>query len=335
MKNILILIFLFTLTGCFKEDEFVIEPIKIQEIKLPYSMYEVQAYYNLANAEVLSHSNYADWDLGFESSTTGYHIILNSSKFMYAGNTGLTDFHSVTTNVADTMIFDKSNGDLNSTAIGEWADFSNLQAPIFYKKVYIINRGVDEEGNKFGFKKIVFEKLENDTYFIRYANLDNSDEHTFQIPKNPLKNIVQFSFDNGGNINAQQPDKDLWDICFTKYTSILFDDFNVPTPYLLRGVLINSNNIEVARDTINTFTSITNSNIDSYTFFSNQDIIGYDWKEYKNDIYSIVDNITYIIKDRNNSYYKLRFTGFYNSIKDDPNYGAKGYPSFEIFKLTE
>ncbi|NVO10890.1 MAG: HmuY family protein [Bacteroidales bacterium] len=338
MIRIFIIIFsAFALTSCFDENSFVIKPIPTPatniEVKIPFSMYEYQTFYNLMDSVVVSHNNYADWDLGFEASSSGYHIILNASKFMYAGNTGITDFNSVISNTAATMIFDNSNGNLDSTAIGNWADFTNPSNPVFFNKVYIINRGVNEDGISFGYKKIIFEKLENNTYYIHFANIDNTDEHYFQIPKNTSVNFVQFSFDNGGNLNTQQPDKDLWDLCFTKYSSILLDDNKVPTPYIVRGVLIN-NGLSVAKDTITSFASINFNNINSYTFSTKKDAIGYDWKIYKNDIYSIVDHYSYIIKDRNNVYYKLRFTGFYNSIKGDPHYGIKGYPSFEFIKLN-
>lgn len=334
MKRIyLIILSVISLTSCFDENQYVIKPVPIAEIKIPYSMYEEQIYYNLADTEIVHHNNYSVWDLGFEASPNGYHIILNTSKFMYAGNTGKTDFNAVTTNLADTMIFDRSNGNLDSTAVGNWADFSDAQNPIYYKKVYIINRGVDENGVSFGYKKIVFEKLENDTYYIHYSNLNNSDEHYYQIPKNPSVNFVEFSFDNGGNLNNQEPDKDLWDLNFTKYSTILFDDKHVPTPYLVRGVLIN-NGISVAKDTVTPFSQINYSSISNYTFSTKQDAIGYNWKIYRNDDYIVVDHYTYIIIDRNKNYYKLRFTAFKNIIEGDPHFGVRGYPSFELQKLN-
>ncbi len=326
-----------TLSSCFKEDDYVIEPIRFEItsilLKSPISMYEEQAYINLYDTAIVGHNNYADWDLGFESSSTGYHIILNSSKFMYAGSTEQTDFASVTSNIASTMLFDRSSGNLDSTAIGNWCDFSNPLNPIFPKKVYIINLGVDENGNSFGYKKIVFEKLENDTYYIHFANLDNTDEHYYQIPKNTLKDFVQFSFNNGGNLDTQQPDKDKWDLNFTKYSTILYDDNGTPTPYLVRGVFI-SDGISVAKDTLSDFKSIDINKVNSYTFSSKQDAIGYDWKVYKNDLYLVKPHYIYIIKDRNNNYFKIRFTGYYNNIANHPHYGEKGYPSFEYAKLN-
>jgi len=335
MRILTIILFALSLTSCFDEDGYVIKPIPIVDVKIPYSMYEEQTFFSLYDTLIVSHNSYADWDLGFEATPTGYHIILNTSRFMYAGNSGLTDFSSATTNTADTMMFDRSSGNLDSTAIGNWADFSDALNPIYPKNVYIIDRGVDESGISFGYKKIIFEKLENDSYYIHYANLDNSDEHFLQIPKNPSANFVQFSFDGGGNLNTQQPNKDLWDLNLTKYSTILFDnnDNNRPTPYLVRGVLINKG-VSVAKDTITPFSSITISSISSYTFSTKQDAIGYDWKDYINGEYIIIDHYSYIIKDKNDNYYKLRFTNFKNTIDGDAHYGVRGYPSFEMTKLN-
>lgn len=298
-------------------------------------MYADQTYFNLFDIIVVSHNNFADWDLGFETTPNGYHIILNTSRFMYAGVTNSTNFSLVTTNIADTMIYDRSSGHPDSTAIGDWADFSDPLNPVFPKKVYIIDRGIDESGNSFGYKKIVFEKLEDDIYYIRFANLDNSDEHTFEIPKNAAVNFVQFSFNGGGNLNTQQPGKELWDLNLTKYSTILFDNANnnKPTPYLVRGVLINKG-VTVAKDTITPYKSISLNNISGYTFSNKQDAIGYNWKSYINGNYIVKPHYSYIIKDRNNNYYKLRFTGFNNTIIGDIHYGVKGYPSFEMSKLN-
>lgn len=334
MKKLIIILFPFILTSCIDENQYVIKPMDMQEVKVPYSLYQYQTYFSLSTSEIVGYNSYDAWDLGFESSTDGYHIILNASRFMYAGNTKTTDFYSVQQNIADTMLFDNSSGNLDSTAIGQWLDNSDNKNPVFFKHVYIIDRGVDELGNKFGFKKIVFEKLENDTYYFRFSNLDNSDEHEYQITKNPELNFVLFSFDNGGNTDVQQPPKDQWDICFTKYTSILYDNNNVPTPYIVRGALINPNGISVAKETVKPFDEIKYSDVLNHSFLNSQDGIGYDWKIYKDDKYFIVDNWSYIIHNRDNNYYKLRFTGFYNNIKDDPHYGEKGYISFEMTQLN-
>lgn len=328
MKYILILIPLLLVTGCFPEDKQVV-PLNIDIVEIPYSMYENQTWYNLYTNSVTSTNSFLDWDLGFESNGPDHHIILNTSRFMYAGNTESTDFNGIISNICDTMIYDDSNGDLNKTAIGNWADFSDPGNPLYPKKVYIINLGTDNNGASYGFKKIVFDKFENDSYSIHFSNLDGTDGHDFQIPVDPERSFTLFSFLNGGSVVTIQPADNDWDVCFTQYSTILFDDNNVPTPYLVRGVYLNSAGTSAVSDTINSFYDITLNDVDNYTFSSAQDAIGYKWKDYKNDSYKINPEIFYLIRDQRGIYYKLKFTGYYNIT------GARGYPSFQIIKLSQ
>ncbi len=314
------------LTSCFKDDEQII-PFEIDEIEIPYSMYEYQTYFSITDQSIVSQHHYSDWDVGFESSKDGYHIILNYARYMYAGNTFETDFYSVKSNMASEMFFDNSSGNLDSTALIDWADFSDTDNPVFNEYVYIIDRGKNESGEEFGLKKIVFEKLETDTFYIHFANLDNSDEYYLKIPKDTTVNFTLFSFEDGGNLDVQEPDKSLWDICFTKYSTVIPDNYGTPTDYLVRGVLLNPyKNIDVALDTINYFYEITSDLFSNYDYSGNQDAIGYDWKVYSDNIYEVQDYHSYILKNVDNIDYKLRFTKYYNED------GVKGYPSIEIMQ---
>jgi hypothetical protein len=328
MKQIIILIILTFLTGCFPKDNKV-APLNIDIVEIPWSTYDYQSWFSLQDMSVISHNLFTDWDLGFESNGTGHNIILNTSRFMYAGNTGSTDFYGITSNICDTMIYDDSNGDLNKTAIGKWADFTNPINPVYPKKVYIINLGADNNGVPYGFKKIQFELFESDTYTIHFSNLDGSDEHNYQITTDPERSFTLFSFQNGGTVASVQPINTKWDLCFTQFSTIIFDDNNIATPYLVRGVYLNSEGTTAVADSINSFFDITANDIDNYTFSASQDAIGYKWKDYKNDSYKINPNIFYIIKDQRGEYYKLKFTGFYNIS------GERGYPSFQANHLTK
>lgn len=328
MKYLIPLIFVFLLTGCFPGDK-IVTPRNIDIIEIPYSTYDNQVWFSLRDMSIASYNSYLDWDLGFESDNTGHHIILNTSKFMHAGNTGSTDFYGITSNICDTMIYDASDGDLDLTAIGNWADFTNPADPVYPEEVYIIDLGADNNGVPFGYKKIVFENYVNSTYSIHFSNLDGSDEHSYQIVTDPERKFTLFSFQNGGYTAAiQPPDKD-WDLCFTQYSTVLFDNNGVATPYLVRGVYLNPAGTSAAADSINSYYDIEINNATGYNLSSAQDAIGYDWKVYENDTYSIRPDIFYIIKDQRDEYYKLKFTGYYNSI------GARGYPSFQVVNLSK
>jgi hypothetical protein len=327
MKQIVVLIILTLLTGCFPEDDKVV-PLDIDLVEIPYSMYNYQSWFSLQDMSVTSYNSFTGWDLGFESNGNGHNIILNTSRFMYAGNTGSNDFYGITRNICDTMIYDDSSGDLSKTAIGKWADFTDPAIPVFPKNVYIIDLGTDNNGDRYGFKKVQFEQFVADSYTIHFSNLDGSEEHNLQIKTDPERSFTLFSFSNGGTVVPVQPIDSKWDMCFTQYSTILFDDNNVATPYLVRGVYINPAGTTAVSDTINSFNDITSDDLGTYGFSSAQDAIGYKWKDYKNDSYKINPGIFYIIKDQRGVYYKIKFSGYYNKS------GERGYPSFQVIRLT-
>jgi len=162
------------------------EGIKIGQADLG-SDYGNRVYYKLSSNMAVKTITGKDYDLGFESSATGWHILLNSSRFMYAGNSESKEFEEISSPSGIALSFDKSDGNLDSTAVGRWADFSN-DAPLFYKHVYVIDMGLDQQGMPLGYKKTVFEELVDDIYTVRFANMDGSNDFTVQIPKAADKN---------------------------------------------------------------------------------------------------------------------------------------------------
>jgi hypothetical protein len=332
-----ILSMMILLTSCFKEDEKITphDPgdVKTEAIELTKD-YRYQVYFDLGSGVVVSTNLKKDWDLGFECSPGGWHIILNTSNFMVAAATSLTDFNLQIDTVGYKWKFDVSSGNLDSTAIGKWIEFLPTDSAKSYSnEVYVIDRGYDELGNLRGLKKIVFQGLENDTYTFRYANLDGTAENTFTVVKDPAVNYVFFSFDEGGKQVLLEPPKYDWHLLFTQYTTLLFTDEGDPYPYLVTGVLSNPSTTVVAQDTLYDFSSISLDIVDNLLYSKNQDEIGYDWKDIVGDVssgnvsYVIVEGLNYVIRDREGFYYKLRFISFYNDS------GDKGYPTFEYQRL--
>jgi len=325
------------LTSCFKEDEKV-KPhdpgdVITKSIELTRD-YRYQVYYDLGNNEVISTNLKKEWDLGFECSSEGWHIILNTSSFMVASNTGSDDFSAPIDTTGYTWHFDKSDGNLDSTAIGNWLTFSQPDSSKIYSNdVYVIDRGYDELGNLRGLRKVVFLSLEGDVYTFKYAKLDGSEETTFTVTKDPAVSFMCFSFDDGGKQLDFEPPRYDWDLLFTQYTTLLYTNEGDPYPYLVTGVLSNRQGVEVATDTIMDFQSINVNSVEQLEFTTIQDEIGYDWKDVVGDVntgsvtYVIVEGLNYVIRDHEGYYYKLRFISFYD------NTGNKGYPTFEYQQL--
>ncbi len=322
-------ILLFALTSCFEEDEMVMphEPgdLMVGMAELTES-YKYQVFYNLETNSVVKQNLISEWDLGFETSATGWHVVLNTSKMMLAGNTGQTDFAKVKSSGGITMNFDPSNGNLDSTAIGNWYKLTD-RMPVSLENVYIIDRGTDENYDLLGEKKITFNIHDEKTYLIRFANLNGSAEKTMLIPKDTSVNFVCFSFEKG--IVKIEPDKNNWDLQFGKYSTLLFTDTGDPYPYLVTGVLLNPYKTEAALGTNHQFDKVTFEIAENQKLVKRKDIIGYEWKlyDFKNGMYQVIPEKIYILKTSVGYYYKLRFIDYYNST------GEKGYPTFEFLRL--
>jgi hypothetical protein len=325
------------LTSCFKEDEKITphDPGDVKTVVIELTKdYRYQVYYDLGSGEVVSTNLKNQWDLGFECGAEGWHVILNTSNFMVAAETGLTDFDLPIDTAGYQWKFDVSSGNPDSTAIDNWVEFSSPDSVKAYSnEVYVIDRGYDEAGNLRGLRKVLFGEVDDSTYRFRYANLDGTAENTFIIKKDPSVNYTFFSFDDGGKQLSLEPPKYDWDLVFTQYTTLLITDEGDPYPYLVTGVLSNPLSIAVAQDTLYDFATISLDVVDNFIYSLQQDEIGYDWKDIVGDVntgnvsYAIVEGLNYIIRDREGFYYKLRFISFYN------NNGDKGYPTFEFQRL--
>ncbi|MEA3504791.1 MAG: HmuY family protein [Bacteroidota bacterium] len=287
--------------------------------------YKFQIYYSLENKKKVSKNIKSDWDLGFESTTNGWHIILNSSKHMKVGKSESTSLQEEINSAEIQMSFDAATGSLDSTAINNWRDES--------PKVYVIDRGSDENGTVLDFKKVIFEKLENEKYFFAFSDMNGTNIQNFEISKNPEKNFVSFSFNNNGEVKNIEPISTDWDILFTQYSKMLYDG-ETPFPMNVTGALINKSHIKTAEITNVSYENITADNIHAFNYLAYADVIGYDWKELSGDVtsgnftYVMQENLCYVLHNTlSDKYFKLRFKGFYNKS------GEKGYPSFEYQEI--
>jgi hypothetical protein len=322
------LILTLSLSSCFKEEELVPphEQGNLEEgVAAIGSLYENQVYYDLFENKEVSSNNLSAWDLSFESSAGGWLIRLNSAKFMLAGNSFDTAFSETLVMDSLNMKFDKSDGDPDSTAIGPWFDFSE-DSTWSLRHVYLIDLGSDDLGQSLGFKKVQFDIVGND-FIIRYANPDNSGETTLQIGRDPSRDLIHFSFENG--IMEIAPPPELWSLLFTRYTTMLVTDEGEDYPYLVVGALLNPNGVIAALDTIHSFMDLDVNVLTELEFTKQSDVIGYEWKDYDFDdgVYTIIPGLNYVIRDRDGFYYKLRFVDFYNDL------GVKGYPKFEFVRI--
>jgi hypothetical protein len=334
-KHIIVALIIAVLfSSCFKDDETLpsrVNPVEVVTIPMG-QYYTYQTYFNLTEDSLVSSNLKSDFDLSFSSGDSSWIIRLNTSTFMKAAMTEQTELTAVTDTAGMVWKFDNSNGDPDSTALYSWLDISGNDT-LFFGKVYVINRGINELGVNLGLRKIIFEKLKNNTFYFKYSNMDNSGLVEASVRKDAAFNEVQFSLKTGEVIQIQPPTLN-WDLLFTQYTTLLYTNTGDAYPYLVTGTLINRACTTVAFDSTLVFNQITIDDVQLLEFSSQQDKIGYDWKELYGDInsgdyyYKTRDNYNYIIRSKAGIYYKLRFVNFYSAET-----GEKGYPTFEYQRL--
>lgn len=279
--------------------------------------YKWQFFYDLGTNTVVGQNLKTVWDLGFEATASGYHVILNTAKAMYVRNMGAASFTSITDTNGFTANrkWDEPSGNIDSTAIGDWRNTNS---------VYIIDRGYNETGVHQGYRKIQFQQYTANNYTVRFAELNGAGDTIFQIQKDSAYNFTFLSFSNGGQTLIVEPPKKDWDLCFTQYLHIFYNPLQ---PYLVTGALLNRYQTRAVMDSLKTFSEIKFSDVNSYTFSSNVNTIGYSWKFFGNGVYTIFPQMNYIIRDSEGYYFKLHFIDFYDQS------GNKGNPKWEFQHL--
>ena len=323
MKRAGLICIYFLFISC-EQNEIAIEKHPMGEIEESQismgSNYSKQIFYNASTNMVVSNNLKTDWDLAFETSENGAQIIINSSTFSQISELTNHIFDDpVPVSIEDlTWQWDSPEGIYYSTAFGVTTS----------SNTYILDRGYNLDGTLRGYRKIRIDSVNSTAFFITCANLDNTGLQNFEVKKDSRYNYQYLSFNDNSILNIEPP-KDDWDLVFTQYTHLFVDNIETPA-YLVTGVLINYlNNVMVAKDTVNSFDAITVDIINTYSFSNYQDAIGYNWKEYnfQSQAYTVNTDITYILKDVSDRYFKMRFIDFYNDN------GIKGYPKFEIQEL--
>lgn len=321
------MLFILLLSSCFKEDVIVPMPeqgdIQTGVIALG-QYYSQQVFYDLSGNSIISSNTITDWDIAFECEEDQWHITLNAAKMMYAGNSRDTTFANISSADGLDMLFDKSDGDMDSTAIGKWYYFENNVAKS-HRYVYVLDLGTDGSATNIGMKKITLDIVEGN-YNLKYANLDGSNLKNTVISKDPTFRHMYFSFKDDAVVNIA-PAKDLWSLKFSKYATML-ESNRQDYPYLVTGALLNPELVSVAIDTGDFFEFSIHDTI-KHLFSKEKDFIGYDWKYYSFDdeMYSIVPYKNYIIKNHDGFFYKLRFISFYDE------FGTKGSITIETVRL--
>jgi len=317
---------LFCFSGCFKDD-IPIEPVEKSGVSIKNSIYTVQSFFDLSENKIVKSNPNESWDLAFETQPDGWLIRINYASLKGIYHTGVTDFNQTSFSpLKENWIYDASSGNPDSTAVGNWKQYGS-EGP----QVLLIGT-FDGDGYQ-SFKKLIFKTVNDTSYQFSYANLNGSNKVDKILKKDTAYNFIYYSLIKNDTV-VIEPQKHAWDILFTQYITTLFESNGNPAyNYPVRGIYINPFKVEAVLDTVNSYSSITDLTIGSYSFSSIQDYIGYNWKSVEvnqsanSATYNVRKNYSYVIKDNEEQYYKLRFLSFVNDSL------VVGYPKFETSKL--
>ncbi|MDI1234746.1 MAG: HmuY family protein [bacterium] len=329
-------------TSCFKKDDAVTLPPGYTEISSCFmgtdaDHYSKQMYFDLSTNKFYE-NQLQDWDICFQSSDDGFGVFINGGNGITVRKAELYNLNESKTNDVDNYILlqnelvDASNGNPDQSAMGDWKTYKKPSGTgDTIHGIYFIELGYITSRDRF--KKLQIISV-NDSFFnVKICALDSNNASIIKIPKNKTQNFTYYSFKNKGSIvNLAEPPKNEWDFVFTKYRTTIP---NPPTTilYTLTGVLNNPNNVAVYMEKVVKFDDINANSISNLNFNTDRDAIGYDnWKtfDYINGAkgrYTVHPEITYIIRDTDNKFYKLRFLDFYDKAD------RTGNPKFEFIRI--
>ena len=277
--------------------------------------YTNQSFYSLENGEVANLNN-TDWDLAFSTATMSSSIRINAGmgtelySYPLGDTTDWNNFNS--SNLSNWLpIYNSDTNwfvgafDKNSTSMFDmgWGMYSMITHHVTGDSLYAIKTvGGD-------WKKLWIQKLANDEYTFKYANLDGTNEINTSVSKLNYsdKNFIYYSLDQNSVLD-REPNSIDWDITFTKYITPVQG-----MPYGVTGVMSNDG-VQVAQ-----VDNLPDPN--SYTDYSQHlmsteiNTIGYDWKSFDMSTfsYSVEPYRCYFVKDLQDKVWRMIFTSFEGS----------------------
>ena len=326
---LILLMFSLLAYSCFKEDERAV-PYPGEIITIRDSVQKHQSYFDFESGNVIRFNMLNAWQLGFESTPDGWHIVTNSGDGWFMFNTGLTDA-GIIPEMPDNLkgLYDVQHAYPDSTATGAWVTF-DAGTPSYTGNIYLL--GQYENGSFDNLKQIVFLEISEDSYRFSYHDEMNGNADTVVIAKENNVNFVYYSFNQNKQVNLE-PEKASYDMVFGSYYDMA-TNFGITMPYMVGGALLNIWETSATLDTMHNYDDITYEIASAFEYTSQRDIPGFRWKTVTVDVsgggaatYAVKTNYSYIIHTAQGNFYKMRFLSY--SLD-----GRSGYPQFE-YRLLE
>ena len=309
-----------------------------------------QVYIDLSEGSMIS-VEVNTWELAFENN--GNAIRTNTAKKVAIAKPTESNFDDVASDDGLVYAYDSDDGDLNTTALAGW----QANTP------YIIDLGVDENGNALGKKKIMITESTSSDVTIQYADLDGTNAVTNTIGHN-TGSFTFFSLIDNQTVTVEPLN---WDFVLSGVSvrtgapcgalgGGAQPGINCDIYRLTASANSNSyNGVEVAKD--DPFEDLEQNDdpnaeknqktigdgnygelaLEDFSTIGGSaagNAIGRSWLQilqpHSAGIYKIYDFITYLVKDQDGNYYKVRFLAY----KGGDN-AENGNPTFEYELITE
>lgn len=309
-----------------------------------------QVYVNLSEGTLTS-VRVNTWELAFEND--GNAIRTNTAKKVAVATPAETNFDDVTSDAGLVYAYDSEDGDLNTTAFAGWE----------VNKPYIVDLGVDENGNALGKKKIIITAASSSEVSLQFANLDGSEGDKRDISLD----AGAFTFFSLMDKQTVTVEPENWDFVLTGVSvrtgapcfalgPAAMPGINCDVYRLAASAMTNHYaGVEVAKDdpfhgldqnddpaSEKNQKSIDDGNFETldvadFNLIGGSDAgnaIGRSWLQilqpHSSGVYMVYDFITYIVKDQDGNYYKVRFLAYKGG-----NNAENGNPTFEYELITE
>ena len=280
------------------------------------SNYSNQSFYSMENGEI-QNNDATMWDIAFSTTQMSSSIRINGGMgaelYLYPhGDT--TDWNSFnSSNLSSwTPVYNSDTNwligafDKHSSSAFDmgWGMYNITTHNVVGDSLYAIKT---TDG---AWKKLWIRSLTSGTYYFTFSDFDGSNEQNQYAQKSidSTANFLYYSLDYVCPFHGYEPNKNNWDITFTKYITSVQG-----MPYGVTGVLSNSG-IKVAQvdnlPTPDTYTDYT-----QHLMTTEMNTIGYDWKEFDMSSFSYLlnSNRCYFIKDLNDKIWRVIFTLFEGS----------------------
>lgn len=276
--------------------------------------YANEVYYSFENGVVMTTPRNV-WDIAFYTQAFSAGIITNDGmgvelyQYPKASNEGWDSFDTTGKATWTRLYNDVSNwenGAFNRLEKGHpdygWGVYSMTSHDVIGDSLFLIKT----PDGKYRKLNIIRKRSTLNLYEIRYADLDGQNDQSITLDAGNYesKMFMSFSFTNG--LVDREPDKNAWDLLFTRYLATVQN-----TPYPVIGVLLNAaDSAAEARDVAPDF-----NDWPSLDYSTGSDVIGHDWKTFDmgSMTYLMEDSLYFFVKAQNGNIYKIHFTSFSGS----------------------